>query len=371
MDFLLMLIIYCILFIVGTLCVLYRDAQLLNSGPIGVLKDFVIETFNRLIPQSLQNGCFNLCEYLLYRRNSFFQLIFAVLLLLAHAVWVVDMLPILYHHYPAHNHTFWPFVAVFVNYYCWHKAWTGDPGTITMKSVNKYMQVYQYDNVLYESGKKCSTCQLPKPARSKHCSICNRCVHRFDHHCIWTNNCVGGLNHRYFILFMATLLAMFMQGIYVGTGCILDFAHETRLFKASFRDDDGQIMPITVSIAFQHLFMALPRLVFLVIAVIVLTILVGIFFCHHLYLIFTNQTTNERHKLQEFKYQMDQSNSTYQSETIDWSRQSKCDKHSGNRSNDKRNVLHSNCRPYSRGILNNFLEVFLPHKFIHSRIKQN
>ncbi|WAQ96075.1 ZDHC4-like protein [Mya arenaria] len=238
MDFLLMLIIYCILFIVGTLCVLYRDAQLLNSGPIGVLKDFVIETFNRLIPQSLQNGCFNLCEYLLYRRNSFFQLIFAVLLLLAHAVWVVDMLPILYHHYPAHNHTFWPFVAV--------------------------------------------------------------CVHRFDHHCIWTNNCVGGLNHRYFILFMATLLAMFMQGIYVGTGCILDFAHETRLFKASFRDDD----------------------------VIVLTILVGIFFCHHLYLIFTNQTTNERHKLQEFKYQMDQSNSTYQSETIDWSRQSKCDKHS-------------------------------------------
>lgn len=80
--------------------------------------------------------------------------------------------------------------------------------------------------------------------------ICNRCIHRFDHHCIWTNNCIGGLNHRFFILFMATLLAMFLQGIYVGTGCVLLYADDTRLFQASFLDEVGSVKPMTVSVAF-------------------------------------------------------------------------------------------------------------------------
>jgi len=62
---------------------------------------------------------------------------------------------------------------------------------------------------------------------------------------------VGGLNHRYFILFMATLLAAFMQGIYVGGGCIIDYAHDMKLFNSSYIDDDNSIKPVTLSIAFQ------------------------------------------------------------------------------------------------------------------------
>lgn len=108
--------------------------------------------------------------------------------------------------------------------------------------------------------------------------------------------------------------------------------------------------------------MALPRLVFLVIALIVLTVLLGVFFTQHVYLMLTNQTTNERHKLQELEYNNESS------ENCDSD-----DNHSNHRSSEKSNTKHLNLshyRPYSRGFVNNFLEVFLPHNFILSKIKQ-
>ncbi|XP_052262887.1 palmitoyltransferase ZDHHC4-like isoform X2 [Dreissena polymorpha] len=312
----------------------------------------------RVVPPVLQNIIYNLFKYLLYRRNFVFQLIYVGGCILAHSIWAIDMIPILRHHYPNENHIFWPMCAVLCNYIFWHFAWIDDPGVLNSKNQPNYTRVYDCDEVLYESGKVCSTCQIPKPARSKHCSICNKCVHRFDHHCIWTNNCVGALNHRYFILFMATLLVGLAHGMYVTSVTLLAYAKDVNLFSASFMNDEGQLQQMTLSVAFQHLFMELPRVVFIASAVLVLIILVGIFFCHHLYLVITNQTTNERHKLQELSYH-----------------HMLCDPKQNLRS--RTNKTGSKCmpnnlsgyRPYSRGYFNNLLEVFLPHNFIIFRLK--
>lgn len=43
MDFLTLIIVYCLLFIAGSLCILYRDAEVLNRGPIGALRNIVLE----------------------------------------------------------------------------------------------------------------------------------------------------------------------------------------------------------------------------------------------------------------------------------------------------------------------------------------
>ena len=50
---------------------------------------------------------------------------------------------------------------------------------------------------------------------------------------------------------MVTLVAMFLQGIYVGTDCVLIYAERIRLWEASYEGKDGQIHPMTASVAFQ------------------------------------------------------------------------------------------------------------------------
>ena len=47
MDFLTLLIVYCLIFVVGSLCILYRDAKVLNTGPFGALRNLLIEVNSR------------------------------------------------------------------------------------------------------------------------------------------------------------------------------------------------------------------------------------------------------------------------------------------------------------------------------------
>lgn len=46
-------------------------------------------------------------------------------------------------------------------------------GTVTKAKHATQVKVYPYDGELFHPGETCPTCNLVKPARSKHCSKCN------------------------------------------------------------------------------------------------------------------------------------------------------------------------------------------------------
>ncbi|KAE8151208.1 hypothetical protein BDV25DRAFT_128977 [Aspergillus avenaceus] len=87
---------------------------------------------------------------------------------------------------------------------------------ITSENHSEELDRYPYDRVIYHPGRYCRSCQLLKPARSKHCSFCKACVSCHDHHCVWLMNCVGLHNYRYFLALILSLSVMLIYGSFLG-----------------------------------------------------------------------------------------------------------------------------------------------------------
>lgn len=89
------------------------------------------------------------------------------------------------------------------------------PHVINHANLKQQLLAYPYDYKLYHPNIECRTCEIPKPARSKHCSLCRMCVARADHHCIWVNNCLGRGNYKYFIALLTSISVLLFYGSYL------------------------------------------------------------------------------------------------------------------------------------------------------------
>lgn len=113
-------------------------------------------------------------------------------------------------------------------WYCFLKAWRGDPGIIRPTQDQRYRTIIELSErggTGFEPTVFCSACLVRRPVRSKHCSVCDRCVARFDHHCPWVGNCIGAGNHKYFMGFLWMLLVMCAWMLYGGGIYYIDICH--------------------------------------------------------------------------------------------------------------------------------------------------
>ncbi|XP_051488114.1 palmitoyltransferase ZDHHC4 isoform X2 [Apus apus] len=121
-----------------------------------------------------------------------------------------------------------------------------NPGIITKSNHASLVKIYAYDGVLFQKGIVCPTCNMEKPARSKHCSLCGRCVQRFDHHCVWLNNCIGAANAGYFCLYLGSLSAAAAAVAAVTAALLTQLGLLFRAVHSTYIDEQGHEQPVEV-----------------------------------------------------------------------------------------------------------------------------
>jgi len=176
-----------------------------------------------------------------------------------------------------------------------------DPGTINSENVSRYISAYPYDGIIYFE-KQCTTCNIPRPARSKHCSICDRCVARFDHHCGWMNNCIGEKNLRYFLAFLLWHFFLCLYGVVILGAILAGELKERKVFRilTVYYGIENSFSKLTPHIV-QWFLNFYNTQVLLILFMAVTSLLLAGFFGYHVHLVITNTTTNETFKWESYK----------------------------------------------------------------------
>lgn len=162
-----------------------------------------------------------------------------------------------------------PFLMWLVMLFSFFMAACIDPGIIPRElnpiDTNPEIVLIK-DQVMY---RWCRTCYIYRPPRAKHCPVCDNCVDRFDHHCPWVGTCIGRRNYRYFFTFVNTT--------FLHAACVFAFSVIMLDKYDSIADSlkHGYLLVFALAISF----IALP--------------LVGSLAGYHIYLVVSNQTTNE------------------------------------------------------------------------------
>ncbi|KAI8886984.1 zf-DHHC-domain-containing protein [Backusella circina FSU 941] len=283
---------------------LFGQSPSLRHGPIGSLNVVLTEKLPSAISKVLlftlgQHNVRRISKawhYCCESRNPFLQIFFIGLSGASIASFLYYALPHMPGPYLHRIHYVIIPIQIVSIYTIYYIACTADPGIITEKNLKKHLDYYPYDGLLYKP-KTCVTCQLEKPARSKHCSMCKACIGKMDHHCAWLNKCVGENNMRYFFYFLFMLVEFCAYGAYLAFQVYRGMIIEWGLDKAYMHDTrTGKRIPITFKRAFLYV-LHRDRIIGAVgILAAVVSFVVFIFAVYQLYLASRGITTNEAFK---------------------------------------------------------------------------
>jgi len=241
-------------------------------------------------------------SYVCFEANPAIQVFYLTLAVGGYYCYVVYGFVHIPNRYVAEYHTYIAWPAMFTCYWSYYKACSTNPGVLTNKSdkvvLERALKRYPYDELMFSQKSWCDTCQIPKPARSKHCTLCNVCCERFDHHCVWINNCVGIHNYKYFILFLVLHTMICIYGLSVGILCGLAMIDDNGLWEKTFYNAQGQKFRADIWILMNYLQTQYEMFFIVVFLCMIVTLMLLGFIGFHSYLIWSGLTTNEFTKRQ-------------------------------------------------------------------------
>ncbi|XP_035138948.2 palmitoyltransferase ZDHHC4 isoform X2 [Callithrix jacchus] len=292
MDFLVLFLFYLASVLMGLVLICICSKTHCSKG----LVKGGAQIFSYIIPECLQRAMHRLLHYLFHTRNHSFIVLHLVLQGMVYTEYTWELFGYCQELEFSLYYLLLPYLLLIVNLFSFILTCVTNPGIITKANELLFLHVYEFDEVMFLKNVRCSTCDLRKPARSKHCSVCNWCVHRFDHHCVWVNNCIGAWNIRYFLIYLLTLTASAATVAIVSTAFLVHLVVMSDLYQETYIDDFGRLHIMDTVFLIQYLFLTFPRIVFMLGFVVVLSFLLGGYLCFAVYLAATNQTTNEWHR---------------------------------------------------------------------------
>ncbi|KAI5623176.1 putative palmitoyltransferase ZDHHC4, partial [Silurus asotus] len=264
-----------------------------HRSPFSRAYSLLSQVVSPWIPQCIQNICYWSMHKIFHQRNRTFVYLHLILEAAIYGEFSYEIFGFCLEMDTTLFNVCLPYFFLAIKSYVFYLCCSKDPGTLTKENHTVQLKVYEYDQKLFQEGLICQTCQLVKPARSKHCSVCDRCVLRFDHHCVWVNNCIGAQNTRFFLLYLLSVCAMAGDIALLTVDMLFHSVVRSGIMHAQYVDSDGQQQPVGLLFVIQHLFMTFPRIVFMLGFVVFVFFLVAGYTMFHCYLALVNQTSNE------------------------------------------------------------------------------
>ncbi|XP_027350757.1 probable protein S-acyltransferase 17 isoform X1 [Abrus precatorius] len=276
--------------------IIQRIHYFLTYGAYDYFLRFIDAVFGSKCTDAILSVEYYCCD----RPNPLLQIIYIVIIGVTYYFIAKSCFVYIPGYYLSGIHRYTSFLAVAVGILLFLLTSFSDPGTVNANNVSQYLSAYPYDNIIY-AEKECSTCKIPKPARSKHCSICDRCVARFDHHCGWMNNCIGEKNTRYF---MAFLLWHFLICLYGTVAISLVLAGRLKELRVVdiltvYYGIENSFLDLAPHVV-QWLLGSYNTQILLMVFLAIVGMLLAGFFGYHAKLCLSNTTTNETFKWQEY-----------------------------------------------------------------------
>ena len=225
-------------------CFVFIDVE--GKGKRSQAKRF----FYRTIPNGIKDGLRKCCgdkpvwaierttSYVCFEANPAIQCFYLILAVGGYYLYVTHGFKHLPNDYASDIHTYiaWPLMGSC--YWSYYKACFTDAGYlrkgVEKEKLERAINRYECDRIIFSNRGWCDTCEIPKPARSKHCSLCNACVEKMDHHCVWINSCVGLHNYKYFLLFLLLHTIICVYGVVIGYCCALHLIDKDDLWNKSY-----------------------------------------------------------------------------------------------------------------------------------------